>query len=57
MTNTWIKNPRASFDGQQSGTADGGVVISDNTISEVLAAGETPSCSVDVIFDANKWHH
>jgi len=53
MTTTWIRNPRASFDGQQSGRADGGLVISNNTITQVLASGETPAQSVDVVFDAS----
>ncbi len=53
MTTTWIRNPCASFDGQQPGRADGGLVISNNTITQVLASGETPSHPVDVTFDAS----
>jgi 8-oxoguanine deaminase len=53
MTTTWIRNPCASFDGQRAGSADGGLVISNNTITQVLAADETPNQPVDVTFDAS----
>ncbi|MCR9260675.1 MAG: 8-oxoguanine deaminase [Pseudomonadaceae bacterium] len=53
MTTTWIRNPCASFDGQVPGRADGGLIISGNTIAQVLAAGETPSHPIDVTIDAS----
>jgi 8-oxoguanine deaminase len=52
MTTTWIKNPLASFDGRQAGSANGGLVITDNTITEVLAKGGQPGVEIDVEFDA-----
>ena len=52
MSRQWISNPAASFDGRQANTANGGVVIENGTIVEVLAAGESPSHAVDSQFDA-----
>ena len=45
----WIKNPLAIF----ADNAAGGVVISDNIIREIVAAGKSPTIPVDQIFDAS----
>lgn len=54
MTTTWIKNPLASFDGLQASSADGGLVVTDKTITEVLAKGARPGVKIDVEFDATE---
>ena len=53
MTSLWIKNPNAVFTANDL-SAEGGLVISDGRIREVLAAGETPSSAPDDIFDATE---
>lgn len=49
----WIKQPLASFDGNRAGTADGGIVVSDGVIVEVLSRGQTPATAIDETFDAS----
>jgi 8-oxoguanine deaminase len=52
LSRTWIKNPRASFDGTHANQANGGVVIEGARIVEVLTTGQQPSRAVDSVFDA-----
>ena len=50
---TWIKSPLATFvDAVQD--AGGGVVVEDARISELVAAGGTPQCAVERVFDASE---
>ena len=50
MTSIWVKNPLSIF----ADDSDGGVVVRDGIISEVLASGTNPSREVDHIFDASE---
>ena len=49
----WIKQPLASFDGDHAGAADGGVVVNEGVIVEVLGRGQTPATQIDETFDAS----
>jgi len=46
----WIKNPLAIF----ADNAEGGIVVSDNIISEIVTAGKTPATPVDQVYDASQ---
>ncbi|RZO32473.1 MAG: 8-oxoguanine deaminase [Rhodospirillaceae bacterium] len=48
MSRLWIRNPLAVFSEQP---ADGGIVVEDGRIAELVAAGQTPA--VDEVFDAS----
>ncbi|MFT4518971.1 MAG: 8-oxoguanine deaminase [Halioglobus sp.] len=48
----WIKNPLANFTATDT-PADGGLVIYNGQIEEVLAAGQSPAQPVDSSFDAS----
>lgn len=50
-TRTWIKNPLATFT-PEAVDGRGGLVIENNLISEVLAAGQQPARPCDQLFDA-----
>ena len=50
MTSIWVKNPLSIF----ADDSDGGVVVRDGIIAEVLASGTNPSREVDHIFDASE---
>lgn len=50
----WLKNPLSLLLENKQLDADGGVVICDNKIHEIIAAGEEPSIQVDQIFDASE---
>ena len=49
---TWIKNPLAVWTGDNT-IADGGIVITDAKITELLESGESPADGVDEEFDAS----
>lgn len=49
----WIKQPLACFTGSDA-DARGGLVIEDDKIVEVLAAGQTPATPCDQVFDASE---
>tara|TARA_B100000686_G_C16757006_1_gene956182 strand:+ start:258 stop:1604 length:1347 start_codon:yes stop_codon:yes gene_type:complete len=49
---TWIKNPLAVWTGDNT-IADGGIVVTDAKITELLASGESPTDGVDEEFDAS----
>ena len=50
---TWIKKPLSIL--VEDGTdARGGIVITNNKITEILALGEEPSVQVDQVFDASE---
>lgn len=49
----WIKNPLAIFTANDQ-DASGGLVIDNGVISELLAAGQSPSTPVDASFDARQ---
>lgn len=49
----WIKNPLALFTANDQ-KAQGGLVIEDGVITELLAAGATPTLPVDETFDARE---
>ena len=50
-TRIWIKNPLATFT-PEAVDGRGGLVIENNLISEVLAAGQQPARPCDQLFDA-----
>lgn len=50
-TRIWIKNPLATFT-PEAVDGRGGLVIENNLISEVLAAGQQPARPCDLLFDA-----
>lgn len=50
MTSIWIKNPLAIF----ADAGDGGVVVRNGVIAEVLTEGASPSSPVDATFDASE---
>jgi 8-oxoguanine deaminase len=50
---TWLKNPLAVFTANDL-DAPGGLVIEDNLIVELLAAGQTPLQPCDHVFDARE---
>jgi len=50
VTSIWVKNPLSIF----ADDSDGGVVVRDGIIAEVLASGTNPSREVDHIFDASE---
>jgi len=54
LSRVWIKNPRASFDGERANTLLGGLVIENQSISEVLPQNQEPTEPVDEIFDASQ---
>ena len=49
----WIKNP-LSILVEDKTDARGGIVVKDNVILETLALGETPSVTIDEVFDASE---
>jgi len=49
----WIKNPLAIWTGTQN-PADGGIVVRDGCIQEVLAAGQRPGDDSAMLFDASE---
>ena len=50
MTRLWLKSPLAILaDG-----ADGGIVVEEGRIVEVLASGASPAAPVDAVFDASR---
>ncbi len=52
---TWIKNPLSILiDNENEIDARGGIVITDNKITETLALGQKPSEHVDHVFDASE---
>jgi len=52
-TRIWIKNPLALFTANDRSAA-GGLVIENGVISELLAAGQSPTAPVDSTFDARE---
>src|SRR5690606_29435174 len=52
-TRIWIKNPLALFTANDRNAA-GGLVIENGVISELLAAGQSPTAPVDSTFDARE---
>ncbi len=50
MTSVWIKNPLAVF----ATAGEGGIVVRDGKITEVLKTGALPVGTVDVTFDASQ---
>lgn len=46
----WIKHPLATLSPDHAG----GLVVTDNCITELVAAGQTPSLPVDEVFDASQ---
>ena len=51
---TWIKSPLRIFTGSGS-DAGNGVVISGNSVEELVATGHQPKTAVDEVFDASGW--
>lgn len=51
---TWLKKPLAILIDDQSSNANGGIVIENNVILELVAAGESPTETVDQVFDASE---
>lgn len=49
----WIRDPLASFTATTD-SGEGGVVVCDNVIQEVLGLGQRPSHRVDSVFDARE---
>ncbi|MBT8078596.1 MAG: 8-oxoguanine deaminase [Gammaproteobacteria bacterium] len=49
---TWIKNPLAVWTGNDL-NADGGIVVDDGMIAEILESGDSPAETVAVEFDAS----
>ncbi|TFF38961.1 8-oxoguanine deaminase [Pseudomonas sp. RIT623] len=52
-TRTWLKSPLAIFTANDA-DASAGLVIEDGRITELLAAGQTPSTPCDQVFDARE---
>ncbi|MBC8650410.1 8-oxoguanine deaminase [Pseudomonas sp. MTM4] len=52
-TRIWIKNPLAIFTANDQ-DASGGLVVDNGVITELLAAGQTPTVPVDSTFDARE---
>ena len=50
---TWLKNPLAVFTGNSQG-AEGGLVIANGVIEQLLTAGEHPALPCDEVFDARE---
>lgn len=50
---TWLKNPLAVFTGN-SLSAEGGLVIANGVIEQLLTAGEQPALPCDQVFDARE---
>ena len=50
---TWIRNPLAIFAGGGEGAADGGLVVADGAITELVPAGASPSAPCEETFDAS----
>ena len=50
MTSTWLKNPLSIF----CEDAEGGIVVREGLIVEVLKVGEAPLMPVDQIFNASE---
>lgn len=53
METTWLKNPLAIYTGTNQ-DAHGGVVLTGNTITEVVAMGTEPTQKIDVVVDASQ---
>ena len=49
----WIKNPLAVF-ADETSNVDGGIVVRDGVITQLVASGGTPEGEVDAIFDAGR---
>ena len=52
---TWLKNPLAILINEsEDDDTQGGIVIENNIILELVSRGQKPSCEVDQIFDASE---
>ena len=53
METTWLKNPLAIYTGTHQ-DAHGGIVITGNTITEIVALGTEPTQKIDAVVDASQ---
>lgn len=53
MARVWISTPSAVFTATTAAAPEGGIVVDDGVIVELLPAGARPSAPVDEVFDAS----